>query len=67
MTKKIPNFKTLEEASYYWDTRTFAEYIEDTEPVEIEVNLKPRKLYLEIDNDLSEKLRKISQKKKRAM
>ncbi|MFZ3170279.1 MAG: CopG family antitoxin [Candidatus Methanoperedens sp.] len=66
MTKKIPDFKTLEEASDYWDTHSFAEYIEDTEPVEIEVNLKAQKIYLEIDNDLSEKLRKISQKKKKS-
>lgn len=49
----------FEEAADYWDTHSFAEYIEDTEPVEIEVNLKERKIYLEIDNDLSEKLRKI--------
>jgi hypothetical protein len=35
MTKKIPDFKSLEEASDYWDTHSFAEYIEDTEPVEI--------------------------------
>ena len=66
MTKKIPDFKSLEEAADYWDTHSFAEYIEDTEPVEIEVNLKARKVYLEIDNDLSEKLRKISRKKKKS-
>ena len=66
MTKKIPDFKSLEEAADYWDTHSFAEYIEDTEPVEIEVNLKARKIYLEIDNDLSDKLRKISRKKKKS-
>lgn len=39
MSKKIPDFKSLEEAADYWDTHSFAEYITDTEPVEIEVYL----------------------------
>ncbi len=66
MTKKIPDFKTLEEAADYWDNHSFAEYIEDTEPVEIEVNLAKRRIMLEIDSDLSEKLKKIAQKKKKS-
>lgn len=38
MTKsKIPDFKSLEEAADYSDTHSFAEYTEDTEPVEIGV------------------------------
>jgi hypothetical protein len=40
MTKlKIPDFKSLEEAADYWDTHSFTDYFEDTEPVEIEVCL----------------------------
>ncbi len=35
MTKKIPDFKTMEEAAEYWDTHSFADHIEETEPVEI--------------------------------
>ncbi len=35
--KKIPDFKSLEEAADYWDTHSFADYFENTEPVEIEV------------------------------
>ncbi|MCZ7381933.1 MAG: hypothetical protein O8C64_10270 [Candidatus Methanoperedens sp.] len=38
MTKKIPDFKSLEEAAEYWDTHSFADHIEDTEPFEIEVS-----------------------------
>lgn len=67
MSKKIPDFKSLEEAADYWDTHSFAEYITDTEPVEIEVNLAQRRITLEIDSDLSEKLKKTAHKKKRAM
>jgi len=64
MTKlKIPDFKTLEEAADYWDTHSFADHLEDTEPVEIEVCLEKRKIFLEIDPDISDKLKKIAQKK----
>lgn len=66
MTKKIPDFKSLEEAADYWDNHSFAEYIEDTEPVEIEVNLAKHRIMLEIDSDLSEKLKKIALKKKKS-
>jgi uncharacterized protein YutE (UPF0331/DUF86 family) len=66
MTKKIPDFKTLEDAANYWDTHSFADHIEETEPVEIEVSLGQRKILLEIDSDLSEKLIKIAQKKKKS-
>ncbi|HLB69977.1 MAG: CopG family antitoxin [Candidatus Methanoperedens sp.] len=66
MTRKIPDFKSLEEAADYWDTHSFAEYIEDTEPVKIEVSLAQRRIMLEIDSDLSEKLKKIARKKKKS-
>ncbi len=67
MTKlKIPDFKSLEEAADYWDTHSFADYLEDTEPVEIEVCLGQRRILLEIDSDLSEKLKKIARKKKQS-
>ncbi|MCZ7394011.1 MAG: CopG family antitoxin [Candidatus Methanoperedens sp.] len=66
MTKKTPDFKSLEEAADYWDSHSFAEYIEDTEPVEIEVHLAKRRIMLEIDSDLSAKLNKIAQKKKKS-
>lgn len=66
MTKKIPDFKSLEEAAEYWDTHSFADHIDDTEPVEIEVSIGTRKILLEIDRDLSEKLNKIAHKKKKS-
>lgn len=65
MTKRIPDFKSLEEAAQYWDTHSFADHIEDTEPVEIEVSLTRRRIMLEIDNDMLEKLKKIAHKKKK--
>ncbi len=66
MTKKIPDFKSLEEAADYWDTHSFADYIQTTEPVEIEVCLGRRRIFLEINSDLSEKLIEIARKKKKS-
>lgn len=64
--KKIPDFKSLEEAADYWDTHSFADYFENTEPVEIEVRLPRHKIMLDIDRDLRNKLKKIAQKKKQS-
>ncbi len=64
--KKIPEFKSLEEAAEYWDTHSFADHFDDTEPVEIEVHLPHRKILLEIDLDLRDKLKKIAQRKKQS-
>lgn len=67
MTKlKIPDFKSLEEAAEYWDTHNFADYMDDTEPIEIEVHLKGHKIILEIDYELSDKLTKIARGKKQS-
>jgi len=63
---KIPDFKSLEEAADYWDTHSFADHFEDTEAVEIEVCLPSRKIILEIDRDLRDKLKKIAQKKRQS-
>jgi len=32
--KKIPEFASDEEAAEFWDTHSFADYIDDTKPVE---------------------------------
>lgn len=37
MAKKIPEFKTEEEEARFWDEHDSTEFIEDFEPVDIEV------------------------------
>jgi len=32
--KRIPHFETDEEAAEFWDTHSFADYIDDTEPAD---------------------------------
>jgi len=39
---KIPEFKTLDEAASFWDTHSFEDYIDDTEPVTFQVTMPPR-------------------------
>lgn len=41
---KIPNFKNEEEEIEFWDTHSFADYADDTEPVDIKfVDKRPGK------------------------
>ncbi|MBI4772466.1 MAG: hypothetical protein HY784_19055 [Chloroflexi bacterium] len=42
MKPKIPEFDTFEDIAEFWDTHDFSDYIDETEPVEIEVNLGNR-------------------------
>lgn len=37
MTKKIPEFRSEEEEALFWDSHDSTEYLDDLEPVEIEV------------------------------
>ncbi len=41
--KKIPQFETLDEAVAFWETHSFADYVDDTEPVEIQIDLPPKR------------------------
>lgn len=37
MTKKIPEFRSEEEEALFWDSHDSTDYLDDLEPVEIEV------------------------------
>lgn len=47
-TKRIPEFATLDEAVEFWEKHSFVDYLDDTEPVEIQVNLPPKQERVEI-------------------
>jgi hypothetical protein len=51
--KRIPDFKTLEEAADFWDTHDFEDYVGDTVPVEVAVRSTRRKKTLTIPVELS--------------
>ncbi|MBI4673046.1 MAG: hypothetical protein HY741_15435 [Chloroflexi bacterium] len=46
--KKIPTVETLDDAVAFWETHSFADYVDDTEPVEIQVNLPPKQQLVQI-------------------
>lgn len=48
----IPKFNTLEEAAAFWDTHDFEDYVDDTKPVSIHVNLARSKKTLTIPVEL---------------
>jgi len=50
--KKIPKFKSLDEAAAFWDSHDFEDYVGDTKPVKITVRIPPRQKFLTIPVDL---------------
>ena len=49
---RIPKFKSLDEASRFWDSHDFEDYVEDTEPVSVTVRIPRRKKILTVPLDL---------------
>ena len=56
---KLPeNFGTLEELQEFWDTHSSADYEDDMEPVEVEIDLASSKVYCPVAKDLLRQVRK---------
>ncbi len=46
---KIPTFKDEQEESEFWDTHSFTDYLDETEPVDIEfVDARPHKVQISL-------------------
>jgi len=62
--KKIPKFKTDEEAARFWETHSFEEYPRDTKEAEIKFVRKPKKtIALRLDPDDIKSVETIAQRK----
>jgi predicted DNA binding CopG/RHH family protein len=62
--KKIPKFKTQEEAARYWETHSFQEYHKDTKDAEIVFVKKPKKtIAIRLDPDDIKSVEKIAERK----
>jgi len=62
--KKIPKFKTDEEAARFWDTHSFEEYYRDTREAEIQFIKKPKKaVTVRLDPDDIKSVEKIAENK----
>ena len=46
---KIPKFKTLEAIAEFWETHDFEDYVDDTEPLAIQVRIPSRKKVLTVN------------------
>jgi len=49
-------FETIEAAAEFWDTHSLAEYWEETESVEFEVDLTRRVYWVALEHELAEKV-----------
>lgn len=45
---KIPKFRSLDEATEFWDTHDFEDYVSDTAPVAITVRIPRRQITLTV-------------------
>jgi len=62
--KKIPKFKTDEEAARFWETHRFEEYSKDTKDAEIRFIKRPKKtVALRLDPDDIKSVEKIAERK----
>lgn len=64
--RKIPDFASLDELVGFWETHSFADYVNDTEPVDIVVNLPPQgdKLQIELKSTVASQVRKIARRRR---
>lgn len=51
------SFSTLDEAGEFWDTHSSADYEDEMEAVDVEVDLSASKVYCAIESDLARRLR----------
>ncbi len=63
MTKKIPKFKTIQEEARFWDTHDVTDYLDELEPVDLEVDLgvpKKEVLTIRVQPGLKKRLEKLA-------
>ncbi|MGB7293098.1 MAG: CopG family antitoxin [Thermodesulfobacteriota bacterium] len=62
--KKIPKFKTDEEAARFWETHSFEDYNRDTKDAEIGFVKRPKKtIAIRLDSDDIKKVEAIAERK----
>ena len=58
--KQLPKFDSLEALTDFFDENDLGDYLAELPETKFEVNLKRRRYYVAIDEELSEKLSEIS-------
>ena len=59
-SKQLPKFESLDALTDFFDENDLGEFLEQMPEANFEVNLKSRKYFIAIDQELSEKLSEIS-------
>ena len=59
-SKQLPKFESLDALTDFFDQNDMSEFLEQMPEANFEVNLKSRKYFVAIDQELSEKLSEIS-------
>ena len=59
----ISNSKSYEKIGEFWDTHDLADYWEQTEPVEFEVDLETETRYYALDKLLAQKLTRVAEER----
>ncbi len=62
--KQLPKFETLDALTDLFDENDLGEYTEQMPEANFEVNLKRRKYFVAIDEEISEKLSEISKRER---
>lgn len=63
--RKLPRFKSIEEEAEFWDTHSFADYIDEFEEVKEPIFVKPRKrvVSLRLDQETVTLLERLAEEK----
>lgn len=56
------NFESLEELEQFWDVHSTADYEDEMETVEVEVDLSSNKVYFSVAKDMLQKIRTQAQR-----
>ncbi len=59
----ISKAETYKEIGEFWDTHDLADYWEETEPAEFEVDIQSEVTYYAVDSELSAKIRVIAKRR----
>jgi len=59
----ISKAQSYEEIGEFWDTHDLADYWDQTEPVEFEVDIQSEVIYYAVDSELSAKIRAIAKQR----
>lgn len=62
-SKKVPSFKTIREASDFWNNRDTTDFLDKTKEVQFEIDIKRRRHLVAVEDELIKKVRSLAKSK----